>query len=169
MSYQRADTDSQRQMRMIWSSADQGCNPCSAVCVLDTEVGGGTAYFPPPIDTEGRGGSDSHREGMGELKGRELGTSSRHIQPGAFRCSAPAPCCVSSTPHFTPFLGNIHKSQDSRPSLPEHFPGRVTRSVEEPGADMCLMCLNVAGERGGLRHRIAHCTALPLDGISVNR
>ena len=41
-------------MRMIWSSADQGCNPCSAVCVLDTEVGGATAYFPPPIDTEGR-------------------------------------------------------------------------------------------------------------------
>ena len=62
-------------------------------------------------------------------------------------------------PHFTLFLGNIHKSQNPGPSLSEHFPGRVTRSVEEPGADMCLMCLNVEGARG-LRHRIAHCTAL---------
>ena len=98
MSYQKADTNSQRQMRMIRDSAEQqGRDPDRTVCVLDPEVEGGTAYFPPPLIRGHRGGSDSHRGEGAELwraERREKGTSSRHIHQAPF--AAQAPGCVSS-------------------------------------------------------------------------
>ena len=80
------------------------------MCVLDPEVGGGTAYFPPPIDTE-----SWEKAVTATSRGahyREQGAGAGNQFPPY---SAQAPGCVSSAPHFTPFLGNIHKSQDSEP------------------------------------------------------
>ena len=48
--FQFSQTDAYDLIAM--DSCRVGYNPCSTVCVLDPEVGGGTAYFPPPIDTE---------------------------------------------------------------------------------------------------------------------
>ena len=52
MSYQKADTNSQRQMRMIRDSAEQqGRDPDRTVCVLDPEVEGGNCVLSTPINT----------------------------------------------------------------------------------------------------------------------
>ena len=91
-------------------------------CVCPRHGGGGSnCVLSTPIDTEGREAVTATERGWESWKGGSWEPVPAIFSQAPF--AAPAPGCVSSTPHFTPFLGNIHKSQDSRPSLPEHFPG----------------------------------------------